>query len=219
MQILIAVGGGFFHPPPPKEWHLVIAADSGGNFLFHSQIPANKLIGDMDSISKEALDYHEKRGAEILRFPREKDFSDFELVLRTLDENRNNSVHLIGLFGGLRDHEILNLLVLSRFVECGIFTFDTSEGCGGVIGQGGMTVQIPRINLRSSIMALSPTVHVIESTGSKWKLDNETIELGQSRGLSNILVHPQWRIKVGQGVLLWFIDGVFHEEVEIGWHP
>lgn len=65
-------------------------------------------LGDGDSLPKYLV---EQRVSLDQKYPPEKDQSDFSLALSFLRENYNDgnpalSVHLFGLFGGRRDHEL-----------------------------------------------------------------------------------------------------------------
>lgn len=96
-------------PRLPKflESHPLIAVDGGGNFCDHSDI----WIGDGDSSFKDPKAKH------IFQFPPKKSLSDLALALSLLPTTHPLTLHCWGFLGGRRDHELLNLGEVLRFLE------------------------------------------------------------------------------------------------------
>jgi len=182
------------------------------------KLPANEIIGDLDSVSNQALKYHSKMGAKIFQFPTDKDQTDFELALRGLSRNASREVHITGLFGGRFDHEIMNLCTLSVFSEKGLFTFDFRDGCAGISGPGNLALWA-RAESKTALISFAPQISGLTSEGVRWPLKNASLEFGESRGISNSIKKPPWKISFQSGTLLWIIFGVFREELEIEWLP
>lgn len=213
----MALGGAFEVSPPAFPWDLVIAVDSGGNFLFRHGIAARLVIGDLDSISAEALNWHVGKGAEVRRYPTDKDLTDFELGLCELPTEPANLVHLCGIWGGRLDHALMNLLVLARFNNRGLFTFDTEEGWGGAMGPGYLRLGLPG-GMPVALIALSPTKG-INSEGVQWPLKGGTLQIGEGRGISNLTQAPVWSLGFSEGCLLWLVRGMDRAAAGIEWHP
>ncbi|MBI3038513.1 thiamine diphosphokinase [bacterium] len=218
-KILISLGGFQTTTSVPDFcWDFVIAVDSGGDKLFALNIPANLVIGDLDSIGSESLEFHKKNGCKISTFPVDKDATDIDLALQSLSQNRNREIHLLNMWGGRFDHSIMNLLVLTKHLYSGLYTFDTPDGFGGVNGAGSLVLRVPR-GLGNSLLALSPKVKDICSTGVNWPLDHETLEFGETRGVSNQIKDAPWRISFSSGALCWHISGLSRAKAEIEWLP
>ncbi len=217
-RILIAAGGSPDRPPPGSRWDLVIAVDHGGDLLRAWNIDADTVIGDLDSLSPDALRHHLERGAEVVRFPPDKNETDLELALRSLPDDASCEVYLTNLWGGRFDHSIMNLLMMSRFSSKGLLTFPTTDGIGGIMSPGTLIVTAPPL-LGTALIALSPDVTEIVSQGVQWPLQGESLRFGESRGVSNRLVSPPWRLSQKKGTLLWLISGVSRADVEIEWLP
>lgn len=87
------------------------AADGGMNHLFKLQQKPQLMVGDLDSVSPEALAFAEKEGVIIEKFPREKDQTDGELAVDRLLMEGFTKLILFGAFGGARlDHSLSMLL-------------------------------------------------------------------------------------------------------------
>jgi thiamine pyrophosphokinase len=220
-KILMVTGGNAPLKVPVGPWDTVIAVDSGGDTLEHLGISAHLIIGDLDSISPRGLAFHQDSGALVKRFPQDKDFTDFELALQELPKNAKNQVFVAGLFGGRFDHALMNLLVLSRYTDRGLFCFDIDDGTGGILSPGtlNMTIAPGSPHPAVALMALSPHCRGIHSTGVRWPLENGTLAFGESRGISNSVVASSWRLTLTEGALCWLILGKDHEAVEIEWRP
>ncbi len=226
-HILAALGGVASAPPPPLPWADVVAVDSGGDLLWRLNHPARLVIGDLDSISPDALAFHRASGAEIRAFPPDKDQTDFELALAALPVNPSAMIHLYGFWGGRLDHALMNLLVLRRFTDRGAFTFDTGDdttapmagqvGCGGVIGPGRLRLSLP-VGTPVALLALDDS-RGLDSSGVRWPLAGATLERGEARGISNITTNPVWALTLTEGCLAWLVRGLARAAVGIEWHP
>lgn len=60
---------------------IIYCADGGANYAFENNINVNYLLGDLDSINEEALKYFQKTDTKIYKFDKDKDYTDFSIVL------------------------------------------------------------------------------------------------------------------------------------------
>lgn len=60
---------------------VIYCADGGANFVYRERILPNVILGDLDSITSEALEYFRSNNVRIVKFSGDKDYTDFELVL------------------------------------------------------------------------------------------------------------------------------------------
>lgn len=217
-RVLLALGGFGGNPLALDSWNRIVAVDAGGEHLFNFGILANDLVGDFDSISPAAFEFHKAGGAATTRFSADKDFTDLEGALRRLDSPPHAEIHIIGMMGGRLDHLLCNLTVLRHFTHRGLFTFDTSDGFGGAFGPGKLSLRIPK-GVETALIPLSPIVKGVSSSGVKWPLEKESLRFGTGRGISNQAVSNRWKLSVEEGALLWLVTGVSREAAGIGWNP
>src|SRR5262245_26352321 len=104
---LVFAGGD----PPPAALleHLdrsafVIAADSGLDHAAALGFTADVVVGDLDSVTPDALAEARARGADVEPHPAEKDETDLELALRKAVALGARRVTVIGGGGGRHDH-------------------------------------------------------------------------------------------------------------------
>ena len=186
---------------------LVVAADGGAEHCLALGLEPDVLVGDLDSITPEALGRLRERGIELRQAPRDKDESDMELCLLLARERGMARVTVLGGLGLLRpEHSIANLLLLAdpRFDAMAVvlaghgartWRIGTSSGPGEaqLSGRPGDYV---------SLFALDPSVAAVRTEGLRFPLDGEDLPLGPSRGLSNRMVAEDARIVSGRGRLV-----------------
>ena len=127
--------------------------------------------------------------------------TDLELALQHAVEGEATELVVLGARGGRLDHELANLLLLGRPEWAGVrirLLDGPEEACVirrqcSVQGQIGDPV---------SIIPMTPKVTVISTSGLERPLQNATITLGSTLGVSNRLTKPTATIEVIDGVLL-----------------
>ena len=180
---------------------LLVACDGGARHLATLGIGPDVIIGDMDSLSAEALASWERRGVKIVRYPANKDFTDTQLALDYALSCRPGAVEIWGAPGGRIDPTLANIYLLQRAWEAGVqaclideFTeVSLAEKETKIAGAAGCLV---------SIIALSPVVEGISLEGFQYPLDGENLSFAESRGISNIITAPMATIRVNRGSLL-----------------
>ena len=86
-----------------SENAVCFCADGGANFAFkYGKIP-EMIVGDLDSIEKKVLEYYKSKNILIKKFPKDKDFTDFELILKEINKisENKNFIEKIFVVGGL----------------------------------------------------------------------------------------------------------------------
>jgi thiamine pyrophosphokinase len=91
----LLVVGGSPEPSTPSFIHgvaersrMVVACDAGCEFCREAGVAIDVVVGDLDSVSSEALDYAHGCGAEFLTFPEDKDSTDLALALEYAKRDR-----------------------------------------------------------------------------------------------------------------------------------
>ena len=74
-----------------------------------------EIWGDLDSVSEEILEKYSINNVIIKRFPKDKDFTDGELVLQHLMDKGYDEIRIIGGLGGRIDHALTNLNLIFKF--------------------------------------------------------------------------------------------------------
>ncbi len=174
----------------------IICANGGYRVASSLGIRPDIVIGDLDSISESKIE----DGIEVVRYPQEKDFSDFELALQRAVDSGTERVFVYGALGGRPDHQIINILLLSNsrvpvtFIEEHALFYNVSDSLS-IIGMKGCTC---------SLLTLAHGCRVRQMTGFRYRLDNEEI-FPSSHGLSNVIESDEAHIAVSSGTLIVII--------------
>ena len=201
---LVFAGGD----PPPVELlgdldpsAVVIAADSGLDHALALGFRADVVVGDLDSVTPDALARARATGADVEPHPAEKDETDLELGLRRAVVLGVQRVTVIGGGGGRHDHLLANALVLGHDDYA-------SLEVDALVGTARLTVIRSGTELRGapgslvSLLPLGGPARGIRTEGLRYPLRAEELAPGTTRGVSNEFVAPVATVSLADGVLL-----------------
>ncbi|WP_349763886.1 thiamine diphosphokinase [Fusobacterium sp. SYSU M8D902] len=175
----------------------IYCADGGANLLEKLGVFPREIWGDLDSVSEEILQKYEEVGVGIKRFPKEKDFTDGELVLQYVTEKEYDKIVIIGGLGGRKDHELTNLNLIFKFKNLSFITEQEEifeiEKDKVILFQKGKTI---------SFVPFSEKVEGLTLKGVKYPLDKYTLHRGDSICMSNIIEEDRCEISFEKGKLL-----------------
>lgn len=180
----------------------ILAADGGALNALKLGLAPQTIIGDLDSLSGEQVERFSAAGAEILRFPMEKDETDLELALQWSVDKGASAIFILGALGGRFDQTLANtyLLALPGLQDIQIELVDGEQnirllrpGTHSVAGRTGDTV---------SLIPLAGKVGGITSRGLKYPLRDESLEFGPARGISNVMLCDSASLELHSGLLL-----------------
>jgi thiamine pyrophosphokinase len=179
----------------------VIAADGGLDRAVALGLAVDVVIGDLDSVSPDALARAEERGARVVRHPTAKDATDLELALDEavgLDARR---VLVVASAEGRLDHLLSSLLLLGSARYAGL-------ELDALVGETLVHVVRDERELRGTpgevvtLLAVGGPAESVTTEGLAYSLAGETLEPGSSRGVSNMFASDEARVSVARGVLL-----------------
>lgn len=179
----------------------IIAADGGARHLQEMQRAPDIVMGDLDSIDAVLLRKWSNAGIEVIQYNAEKDETDLELALRYTAEHYTEQIIVFGGFGGRLDQSLSNVLLLAHpaFVSRQIKFVDRYQEAF-LIKQDAELKGVPGDII--SLVPLTEKVQISGTTGLKWELNNESLELGLTRGVSNVMISNEASIAIRSGYLL-----------------
>lgn len=178
----------------------IFCADGGANILETLDLFPLEIWGDLDSVEEDILEKYRKNGVCIKKFPREKDFTDGELLLSYLKEKEYDEIIIFGGLGGRHDHELTNLSLMFKF-ENVVFSsmyediFAIKKDCV-IEGKKGYTI---------SFVPFSNEVTELTLRGFKYELEKYTLKLGDTICMSNIVEKDIATVSFKEGSLLGII--------------
>mgnify|MGYP002395276483 CR=1 FL=1 len=180
---------------------LIICADGGANHALKLGIKPDLLMGDFDSISKDIMEYYIGLGIEIVKFPPKKDMTDTELAVNTAIQKGCDRIILIGCVGTRLDHSLANIFMLKTMLDKKISCIIANE-------YNEITLIKDKISLtreegaKVTLLPLTERVEGVSTKGLYYQLDNATMGLGWTWGVSNEFSAETAEITIKSGMLL-----------------
>jgi thiamine pyrophosphokinase len=188
----------------------VIAADGGARHAPAFGVRLDRWVGDGDSIDDATLADLAASGVGLRHVATDKDESDTELALLEAIAEGAAEITILGGLGGVRvDHALANVALLQHPALDGrpVILFDERASRISLLEAAGGGEAVTRDFEGSegdliSLLPLGGPAVGVTTDGLSYRLANEPLELGRSRGLSNVRTAPIARISLGSGRLL-----------------
>ena len=185
-----------------SENAVCFCADGGANFVFkYGKIP-EIIVGDLDSIEKKVLEYYKSKNILIKKFPKDKDFTDFELILKEINKisENKNSVEKIFVVGGLGkriDMALSNLFIMEKYKNL-VFLQENEE----IFYVEKSFVLKNKKEYEFSIIPISEKVEKLTLKGFKFETDKIDVKRESSRLVSNVIVENEASVEFENGKLI-----------------
>ena len=185
----------------PQAGLTVVAADSGVEVALALGRRVDLVIGDFDSADPAAVEAAVASGAEVRRYPADKDQSDLELALHAARGSGAKRVVVVGGYGGRLDHFLANALLLASpaFADLDI---------QALVGDARITVIHREARLSGapgdlvSLLAVGGPARRVRTAGLRFPLEGEDLLPGSTRGVSNEFSEPVATVSLEHGALL-----------------
>lgn len=181
----------------------IIAVDKGLESLYALNILPNHIVGDFDSVNKNIIDFYNDKTATIHKYNSQKDYTDTDIALKLAIELNSTTISIVGATGTRLDHTLANIHImlqtLNKNINCSlldknnkIYLINTNTTIKKSLVYGNYISLIP----------LTTTVTGITLKGFKYPLENYTLEIGKSLGVSNEIVDDVATIELTNGCLI-----------------
>jgi thiamine pyrophosphokinase len=189
--------------PPKKDvvlflnkngFNNLICADGGANYAKRLNLIPDYIIGDMDSISPEILEYYSGKSG-ILKIHRQDD-TDIEKCLKFVIKKKCKECVLLGGTGNRLDHSFCNLGIILKFSDR-IRIILISEKSMLTVEKGNVKLKTA-MNETISVYAFNNKTF-ITSEGLKFPLRNDTLPFGTRESTSNISIGNEVNLHIKGG--------------------
>ena len=206
MRAIIFVNGVIPDHTTVKRWVRegddLIAADGGAYHALAMGLRPRVVVGDLDSLAPELAEELAAQGVELEKYPTAKNKTDLELALERAIQDGAQEIILLGALGGRLDQSLANVLLMAqRDWPATIQLVDATEIATVIHGGEQMTLEASP-GSTMSLLPLSAEVTGITYTGMLYPLDNATIALGSTRGVSNEVVSDRATVSIATGIAL-----------------
>ena len=184
-----------------KDSDIIIACDGALETCRNSGISVDIVIGDMDSITNEALDYAKSAGVKIVKLA-DQNSNDLSKAINHANSLAATDITIVNVDGGSSDHQFANYLSLieaestARLMlnDCIVTAVSNNKPLKYSIETG----------TEFSLFSLGVCTGV-ELNGGKWQLENAELK-PSSMGLHNIAIADKLSISCASGHLLLFVS-------------
>ena len=186
---------------PDATW--IIAADSGLDHALRIGMTPNLLVGDLDSVSNNALAFAQESEIESDIASTDKDLTDTEMALAHAVRLGATRVIVVSAGGGRLDHAhgLLSALFNPAWSAVQMEAIIDSAHVHVAHGPGSVTLNATPGDL-IGLHAMNGTAFDIRTNGLRWTLDGEDLSPWVSRGVSNEFSATQATISLQRGSLM-----------------
>jgi thiamine pyrophosphokinase len=190
---------------------LIVAADGGAAYAASLGLGAVDLwVGDGDSLAPAALESLRRAGVPVELAAADKDESDTELAVLAAIDRGATRLTILGAFGGPRvDHALANVLLLGhpRLTDrsAALLTPAARVRLIQAPGTDGGPTSLSLSGRPGDLVSLLPFAGPaggVTTSGLRYALMDEALEVGPARGLSNVRVESTATVSLKGGSLL-----------------
>lgn len=185
-----------------ENYDYIIGADGGCNHLYKMDITPNYIVGDLDSINKELINYYEDKKVIFKKYPSHKDETDSEICMYLAKELGANKIDFIASLGKRIDHTLANIGLLKYIKDMNIKSrILTSE-------EEILIIKNEKINLKGkkgdtiSVIPIEGEAKGVTLENLEYPLNDVKIGYLSSLGISNIMLDNECTIKIKDGSAL-----------------
>jgi thiamine pyrophosphokinase len=206
MRTIIFVNGTVPNPATLRRWVRadddIIAADGGAHHAVAMGLRPRVIVGDLDSVEAALVESLVAQGTELEKHPAAKNKTDLELAIERALRDGAREIVLLGALGGRLDQSLANVLLMAQQDwPAPIHLVDANEIATVIHGGEQMTLQAAP-GSTVSLLPLSAEVRGITYTGMLYPLEDATLVLGSTRGVSNEVVSHPATVRIGAGIAL-----------------
>jgi thiamine pyrophosphokinase len=176
-----------------------VAADGAANSLLDLGVIPDVLVGDLDSVRSDVMDVVRAHG-QVIQEP-DQDVNDFEKALRVAASSLWTNILVLGIHGGELEHTLNNWSVLMRYGR----TMRLIALDGGRVGIP-VYDDFDYLAEHDEIISIIPQPHArLTTSGLRWPLTDEVLQLGSREGARNRAVETSVRVTIHEGSALVFV--------------
>ena len=185
-----------------NKFDIIISADKGLEALNKIEVNPNYIIGDFDSVNKEILKQYEEKNIQITYLKPEKDYTDTHMALKHAIKSGAKNITILGATGTRLDHTIANIHILKEALDENIDAKIVDSNNEITLINKEKIIKKSDEYKYISLVPLTTVVKGITLEGFKYLLNNATLKIGESIGVSNEQITDTATIKIEEGIAI-----------------
>ncbi|MCB0318653.1 MAG: thiamine diphosphokinase [Bdellovibrionales bacterium] len=175
----------------------IYCTDGGANYAHKLDIIPNVIIGDLDSIQPEILDFFKTKNVEIILY-QNQNISDLELAIKYAESKKTKQILIAGGVSGDPDHALSNFTILAN-KEYENLNLSIIGKKSRTFFLGEQKDFILKKEDGESLSLIPICNSIVSLAGTKWELKNSEILVGSSLTIRNRIISEEAVIEVTSG--------------------
>lgn len=164
----------------------------------------NYVVGDFDSVSTKILKFYQDNSQVIFhKYNPEKDNTDTDIALKLAIEMDSSAITIMGALGKRMDHALSNIHILKDALEAEIPCQILDNHNRIYLLKDNITIyKNATYGKYISLIPLTSTVEGLTLKGFKYPLNDYSLLIGKSLGVSNEIIQDIAQIELKKGILI-----------------
>lgn len=206
MNCLIVAGGVKPKDEIIKKYtdmcELIIGVDKGCNYLFELGINPHYIVGDFDSSNEKIINELVNGGAIKYQYECEKNFTDSEEAFELAISKGVKEIFFLGSTGQRFDHTLGNIGLLLKALKLKVKAEIIDDRNKILLVNKSIYIRRDNEYKYISFLAYNSTIKSFTINKAKYELKNYTLEVGDSRTVSNEFLTDDINIELSNGNIL-----------------
>ena len=185
-----------------EQCELIIGLDKGCNYLFEAKVKPHYIVGDFDSSNLDVIDEIVRQGAVKYQYQCEKNFTDSEEAFELGISKNAKRIIFLGATGQRFDHTLGNLGLLLKALKSGVLSEIVDDRNKMFLINENTVIKRDKEYKYVSFLAYNSKVEEFSIKGAKYNLDKYTLEIGDSRTVSNEFITDEISLELSNGSIL-----------------
>lgn len=207
MKTLIITGGKINKNFAKKylksnKYDIIIAVDKGLETIDYLKLEPQYILGDFDSVNTKILEKYKTQNIKIIKLNPEKDLTDTHSAIDLALEIKSTEITILGAIGTRLDHTMANIHILKQALDKNIKAKIVNEKNKIELIDKEIIIKKDDNYKYVSIIPLTTNVTGITIEGMKYIINDYTLSIGDSLGVSNEQIDKEAKISIKTGILV-----------------
>ena len=201
MKTLIITGGKINKNFAKKylksnKYDIIIAVDKGLETIDYLKLQPQYVLGDFDSVNTKILEKYKKQNIKIIKLNPEKDLTDTHSAIDLALKLKSTEITILGAIGTRLDHTMANIHILKQALDKNIKAKIVNEKNEIELINKEIIIKKDDNYKYVSIIPLTTNVTGITIEGMKYIINDYTLSIGDSLGVSNEQIDKEAKISI-----------------------
>lgn len=207
MKTLIITGGKINKNFAKKylksnKYDIIIAVDKGLETIDYLKLQPQYVLGDFDSVNTKILEKYKTQNIKIIKLNPEKDLTDTHSAIDLALKLKSTEITILGAIGTRLDHTMANIHILKQALDKNIKAKIVNEKNEIELINKEIIIKKDDNYKYVSIIPLTTNVTGITIEGMKYIINDYTLSIGDSLGVSNEQIDKEAKISIKTGILV-----------------